>query len=239
VELVIPVLAKIPEASVLEIYAQMAAGWLRIDAAALLRDVKSDTRQAFPQRRRGIVSSGASSVPPPQPSPQGGGRVTANASPQGGGRVSKDEGYLLGLLIERPDLLPEIQDQLRELTFSSEAYQRVFVRLQEMVAADPAVIPIERLSEFPLDEQSLISAVAMTRYPELDSGSEAALRQSLDQCLQTLKINAAQRRLKTLVAEMRAAHASGDESRLVALMQENDRLARELDSLKAVRYGPS
>ena len=110
--------------------------------------------------------------------------------------------------------------------------------MQEMVASDPAVIPIERLSEFAMDEQALISAVAMTRYPELDSGSEAALRQSLDQCLQTLKINAAQRRLKTLVAEMRAAHASGDESRLVALMQENDRLARELDSLKAVRYGP-
>ena len=108
-----------------------------------------------------------------------------------------------------------------------------------MVEADATVIPIERLSEFETDEQGLITAVAMTRYPELDSGSEAALRQSLEQCLQTLKINAAQRRLKALVAEMRAAHASGDESRLVTLMQENDRLARELDSLKAVRYGPS
>lgn len=230
VELVIPVLAKIPEASVLEIYAQMAAGWLRIDAAALLRDVKSDTSQPFTQRRRGIVSS--PHTPPLVPSPQRGEGI----SKAGGGK--KDEGYLLGLLIERPDLLPEIRGQLRELTFSSEAYQRVFARLQEMVATDPAVLPIERLSEFPLDEQSLISEVAMTRYPELETGSEAALRQSLEQCLQTLRINAAQRRLKTLVAEMRAAHASGDESRLVALMQENDRLARELDSLKAVRYGP-
>src|SRR6202140_1901290 len=40
-ELVIPVLAKIPEASVLEIYAQQAAGWLRIEPAALLRDVQA------------------------------------------------------------------------------------------------------------------------------------------------------------------------------------------------------
>src|SRR5438105_7916546 len=40
-EAVIPVLAKIPEASVLEIYAQQAAGWLRIESAALLRDVQS------------------------------------------------------------------------------------------------------------------------------------------------------------------------------------------------------
>ena len=152
---------------------------------------------------------------------------------------NKDEGYLLGLVIERPDLLPEIRGELRGLTFSAPAYERVFTRLQRMVEQDATVVPIERLSEFESDEQGLISAVAMTRYPELDSGSEAALRQSLEQCLQTLKINAAQRRLKALVAEMRAAHASGDESRLVTLMQENDRLARELDSLKAVRYGPS
>ena len=40
-ELVIPVLAKIPEASVLEIYAQQAAAWLRIEPAALLRDVQA------------------------------------------------------------------------------------------------------------------------------------------------------------------------------------------------------
>ena len=106
-----------------------------------------------------------------------------------------------------------------------------------MVEGDATARPTDRLSEFTPDEQGLISAVAMTRYPELDSGSEAALRQSLEQCLQTLKINASQRRLKALVAEMRAVRASGDESRLVSLMQENDRLARELDALKAVRYG--
>src|SRR3989440_3599158 len=40
-DLVIPVLAKIPEASVLEIYAQQAAGWLRIESVALLRDVQA------------------------------------------------------------------------------------------------------------------------------------------------------------------------------------------------------
>jgi hypothetical protein len=106
-----------------------------------------------------------------------------------------------------------------------------------MVEAEATVRPTDRLSEFAPDEQGLISAVAMTRYPELESGSEAALRQSLEQCLQTLKINAAQRGLKALVAEMRAARASGDESRLVTLMQENDRLAHQLDQLKDLRYG--
>jgi DNA primase len=235
-ELVIPVLAKIPEASVLEIYAQQAAGWLRIEPAALLRDVQA-------------LKSGRSPHPGPPPNgdgnrPRNHGYAATMAAPVGAGRLAasgqafqKDEGYLLGLLIERPDLVTEVAGALREVNFSSPAYEQVFARLQQMVEGDATARPTDRLSEFTPDEQGLISAVAMTRYPELDSGSEAALRQSLEQCLQTLKINASQRRLKALVAEMRAVRASGDESRLVSLMQENDRLARELDALKAVRYG--
>jgi len=237
-ELVIPVLAKIPEASVLEIYAQQAAGWLRIEPAALLRDVQALKSGRSPHqgpppngdgnraRNQGYAATMAAPVG------AGGGRSEA-----GGPAFQKDEGYLLGLLIERPDLVAEVAGELREVNFSSPAYEQVFARLQQMVEGDATARPTDRLSEFTPDEQGLISAVAMTRYPELDSGSEAALHQSLEQCLQTLKINASQRRLKALVAEMRAVRASGDESRLVALMQENDRLARELDALKAVRYG--
>jgi len=233
-ELVIPVLAKIPEASVLEIYAQQAAGWLRIEPAALLRDVQALKSGRSPHpgpSREGYAS------PRPSPASGEGDRVRSRIGASNGGAFQKDEGYLLGLLIERPDLLAEVAGELREVNFSTPAYEQVFVRLQQMVEGDATARPTDRLSEFTPDEQGLISAVAMTRYPELDSGSEAALRQSLEQCLQTLKINASQRRLKALVAEMRAVRASGDESRLVSLMQENDRLARELDALKAVRYG--
>ena len=235
-ELVIPVLAKIPEASVLEIYAQQAAGWLRIEPAALLRDV-----QALKSGRSPHPGPSREGYPPPRPSPARGegDHVRSGIGASNGGAFQKDEGYLLGLLIERPDLLAEVAGELREVNFSTPAYEQVFVRLQQMVEGDATARPTDRLSEFTPDEQGLISAVAMTRYPELDSGSEAALHQSLEQCLQTLKINASQRRLKALVAEMRAVRASGDESRLVTLMQENDRLARELDALKDMRYGPS
>jgi DNA primase len=227
-ELVIPVLAKIPEASVLEIYAQQAAGWLRIEPAALLRDV-----QALKSGAKFPPSAGPAKFPSPSGGGQGGGSQPNNGATQ----ATKDEGYLLGLLIERPDLVPEIAGELQAVSFSAPAYERVFARLQQMVEADATVRPTDRLSEFAPDEQGLISAVAMAKYPELDSGSEAALRQSLEQCLQTLKINASQRRLKALVAEMRAARASGDESRLVTLMQENDRLAHQLDALKDMRHG--
>jgi len=237
-ELVFPVLAKIPEASVLEIYAQQAAGWLRIEPAALVRDVQrvKSGAPALASSRGGarFGRDGFANYPPPRPSPtREGDSRRSQEDPR------KDEGYLLGLLIARPDLVPEVAAELRAVAFSAPAYERVFARLQRMVEEDATVQPVERLSEFEPDEQGLISAVAMTRYPELDSGSEAALRQSLEQCLQTLKINASHRRLKALVGEMRAVRASGDESRLVTLMQENDRLARELDALKDMRYGTS
>jgi DNA primase len=229
-ELVIPVLAKIPEASVLEIYAQQAAGWLRIEPAALLRDVQALKSGAkFPSQGGGTRVK--------FPSPSGGGQGGGSQPNNGATQATKDEGYLLGLLIERPDLVVEVAGELQAVSFSAPAYARVFARLQQMVEADATVRPTDRLSEFAPDEQGLISAVAMAKYPELESGSDAALRQSLDQCLQTLKINASQRRLKALVAEMRAARASGDESRLVTLMQENDRLAHQLDALKDLRHG--
>src|SRR5437588_2496171 len=227
-EWVIPVLAKIPEASVLEIYAQQAAGWLRIEPAALLRDVHALKSGAkFP----------SSAAPAKFPSPSGGGQGGGSQPNNGATQATKDEGYLLGLLIERPDLVPEIAGELQAVSFSAPAYERVFARLQQMVEAQATVRPTDRLSEFAPDEQGLISAVAMAKYPELESGSEAALRQSLEQCLQTLKINAAQRRLKALVAELRAARAAGGEAGLVTLMPENDRLAHQLDALKDLRHG--
>ena len=239
-DLVIPVLAKIPEASVLEIYAQQAAGWLRIESVALLRDVqavKSGHPLPGPSRKgEGVFvrrREGGREMSPPRGNGEVGRRLQVDSASK------RDEGYLLGLLIARPDLVPDVAGQLEAVSFSAPAYERVFTRLQRMVEDEATVRPTDRLSEFAPDEQGLISAVAMAKYPELDSGSEAALRQSLEQCLQTLKINAAQRRLKALVAEMRAARASGDESRLVTLMQENDRLARELDALKDMRHGPS
>ena len=150
----------------------------------------------------------------------------------------KDEGYLLGLLIARPDLVPDIAAELRSVDFSDPSYEAVFTRLQRMVDEQATVAPLEHLSEFSAEEQRLVARAALAQYPELDSGSEDALKQSLEQCIQTLKIVAARRRLKAVEADLRAARATGDESRLVTLMEEHGRLAREREALKEMRYGP-
>src|SRR6267154_115217 len=129
-ELVIPVLAKIPEASVLEIYAQQAAGWLRIEPAALLRDVQALKSGRGPHP--GPPANGEANRPRNQ------GYTAATTMPVGavassGQAFQKDEGYLLGLLIERPDLVAEVAGALRGVDFSSPAYEQVFARLQQMV----------------------------------------------------------------------------------------------------------
>ena len=154
-------------------------------------------------------------------------------------QITKDEGYLLGLLVSRPDLIVQMTGELKAIEFSSPGYGGVFERLGTMVTADPGVRPLDRLSEFPAEEQRLLARAALAHYPELEEGSEAALSQSLAQIKQTLRINACQRRLKAVEAELRAARASGDESRLVTLMEEHGRLAREREALKEVRYGTS
>src|SRR5438552_3957210 len=142
-ELVIPVLAKIPEASVLEIYAQQAAGWLRIEPAALLRDVQALKTGHPPPRSSPARGEGYA---PTLPSPAGGGGKFAPMRGEGDSR--KDEGYLLGLLIERPDLVTEVATQLQEVNFSSPSYEQVFTRLQQRAEGDATARPTDRLSEF-------------------------------------------------------------------------------------------
>jgi DNA primase len=243
-ELVIPVLAKIPEASVLEIYAQQAAGLLRIEPAALLRDVQTMKSSPSPGRHgrppSPVYGGGSGRERGPtlaERLPSNGGASASRVYGGGSGRgEGKDEGYLLGLLLERPDLLPEIRAELAILTFSAPVYQRLFARLQQMVDADATVRPTERLSDFPADEQGLISAAELTHYPELDSGSEAALRLSLSQCLQTLKINARRRRLKAIEAALRNAQTRDERDRLSAEYQQ---IAEETEAMKEVRSGAS
>ena len=125
--------------------------------------------------------------------------------------------------------------ELGALDFSNPSYQGIFSRMQQMVDAQATVAPLKQLAEFPPEEQHLISRAAMGRYPELNSGSEAVLRQSLEQCLQTLKINAFKRRLKAVGTDLRTAGTSIDNERLA----EYQRLAVEREALKEVRHGAS
>ncbi|HYM49820.1 MAG TPA: DNA primase [Candidatus Limnocylindrales bacterium] len=230
-EAVIPVLAQIPESSVKEIYAQQAAGWLRIDASALLRDASAPRRQDAGRPGPRPLKPAPAGDPARAAIPPG----SATPRPPGSLPATRDEGYLLGLLLARPDLVPSLWPDLAGIEFSNPAYAGVFQRLTAMAEADRTVRPLDRLEEFPAEEQRLLAAAALRDYPELDEGSEVALAVSLAQSIQTLEINAGTRRLRALKAEL--GQPDGDPVRRQALAEEIDRLARRLDALKGVRGG--
>jgi DNA primase len=246
-EAVLPVLAQIPENSVLEIYAQQAAGWLRVDPAALLKDVAAlrATTDPASTRRRALLSAtagarakrpAAEQTPPgqgrTQPAASGAAQSTNNRQP-----AALDEGYLLGLLINRPDLFERVAPALQGIEFSNPAYQALFTRLEEFASDPDGIQPLDRVSDFSQEEQRLIARAGLAHYPELEEGSEAVLTQSLEQCLHTLQINACQRQLKAVEAALRQARSEGDESRAVALMEAHGRLARQREALKEGRAG--
>jgi DNA primase len=234
-EAVIPVLARIPEASVLEIYAQLAAGWLRVDAQALIRDVqrfRSTPSPTLPTRGRE-----RGSVPPPQPSPQGGGRVGAQGEREETTPLVRDEIYLIGLLFARPDLLPGIEPELQAIEFAQPIYRTLCARLAEMVREHPNLRPLDRLADFPPEEQRLVSRAVLAYYPELEEGNDAALQLSLGQCLQTIKIGSLNRGLRRLESELRTARQQGNETLLVQLMEQHQKLARDREALRGVRGG--
>jgi DNA primase len=214
-EAVIPVLARIPEQSVMEIYAQQAAGWLRVESAALLRDARA--QKAEPGSRH-PMPAGASAPSAPSPGPQPTKEV-------------RDEGYLLGILIERPALALALRPELDGLDFSSPIYSTVFSRLYSLAGQEPPASPLDRLSDFSAAEQQLISGVALRHYPELEDGNEIALAVSLAQCVQTLKIKSTERRLRALQPRLREPGAAP------AVAEEFQRLSEALVALKAVRSG--
>jgi DNA primase len=252
-EAVIPVLARIPELSVGEIYAQQAAGWLRIEAAALLRDAQaaraSGARAPSAAGGRWLRPAGGGSAPGQSVVTRAPGTRPVpldSASAGRSGPARRDEGYLLGILLTRADLVAPLAADLAAIEFSNPVYGSIFGRLRQMaaepgVAGVPAARAIDRLSEFPAEEQRLIARAGLAEYPELDEGNEVALAISLAQCVQTLKINAGVRRLKVVEAELRtvseSASTDGDAERVQALMEEHDRVARDVDALKAVRSG--
>ena len=249
-EAVLPVLAQIRENSVLEIYAQQAAGWLRVDPAALLKDVAGlrATGDPVSTRKRALLSAttigsgvkrpaGEPAAPPRQGRTPPAAEAGTAQAPRDRQPAALDEGYLLGLLLNRPELFEKVAPSLEGIEFSNPAYQALFTRLEEFASNPDGGHPLDRVSDFSQEEQRLIARAGLAHYPELEEGSEAALSQSIEQCLHTLQINACQRKLKAVEAALRQARSEGDESRVVALMEAHGRLARQREALKEGRAG--
>jgi len=216
-EQVIPVLAKIPEDSVLELYAQQVAAQVGVEPARVLRDA-----QSF--RTHGVV--------PRRPSPrQPTGSERLKSSPEG--RTDSVEAYVLGLIVNRPDILPVVEEALSEEDFGNDAYRGLYRRLRELRRDRPGAAVQEVFHEFSLDEQRALSLLGMAHYPELE-GEERGLQQSLQQSLFTLKLRARER---MRIQKLDALRQASDPARRQELASEIQALGREVEELKGARLG--
>jgi DNA primase len=217
-EQVIPVLTKIPEDSVLELYAQQVAAQVGVEPARVLRDV-----QSF--RTQGVVSK---RPVPPAPVPVSAGLKSATT-----GKTDAGEAYVLGLLVNRPKLLAVVEGALSEDDFESEINRGLYRRLAELAREQPGAAIQDAFHRFSLEEQRALSLLGMMHYPELE-GEDVGLEQSLQQSLSTLKLHARERARGRKLSEL---HQASDPAQRDLLSTEIQALGREVEELKGVRLG--
>ncbi len=230
-EQVIPVLAKIPEDSVLELYAQQVAAQVGVEPARVLHDVQSFRAHGVVPRRlitrtRGADLGGYAEAAIQAPASEG-------LKSSGAGTTDTGEAYLLGLLVNRPELLSALEGRLSEEDFENETYRGLYRRLRELGREQPGAAIQEMFQRFSLEEQRALSLLGMRHYPELEAESRW-LQQSLEQSLSTLALRARERTRTRKVAALRQA---SDPAQREALAAEIQAIGREMEELKGVRLG--
>jgi DNA primase len=197
------VLARIPEASIRELYADRVGRRLGIAPARILEDVEHGTRPGQP-RRPGLDSAPA-------------GKVAMGAS-----------AHLLGLLSVRPELVSEARDryQVTRGDFPDPDDGALF---QAFCDSSPSKVSAESL---PANLAERMLQVSEGELPELEQGPESPrLRRALEDCVRSIRIEVAERAVDGLQRRLagQGHHRAGDSPALVAEM---DGLRRRIELLR-------
>ena len=175
---VLQVLARIPEASVRDLYAARAARRLGVDARHLLADMERSRRH----RPAVPAATGAPPGPGPEAGPAGlerlAGATTGKAPPD---RV----GYLLGLLVHAPERVAEVRERyaLAIEEFPDPAQRAIY---GAMVGSQDGVL---KETDLDGDATALLTRLRAEAYPEL-TGDPAASRveRVLEDCVRAIRI---------------------------------------------------
>ncbi|MGH7612175.1 MAG: DNA primase [Candidatus Dormibacteria bacterium] len=202
---VMPVLGRIPESSIRELYAERVGRRLGISAERILSDVE------------GRGGKARTSGPGP-----------GLAEPPAGQSALGTSAHLLGMLQRRPALLKEARDrfQLRRDDFGDPLHGRLFAA---MVETDPEPLHAERL-EPELGE--LLRQLPADDFPELAADpSGLRAQRALGDYVRKMRIELEEGRIADLRRRLTgpAHHRQGDNPQLV---QEMERAQRRVDRLR-------
>jgi DNA primase len=170
-ERAVAVLARIPEASARELYAQRAAGRLGLEPATLLADVTA-------RMARAARSGPAARVVVPMPAPQA--RTDASSAagvpaPANSGQVRRAEpipayeAYLGSIAAQRPDLVPTLLEDI-DLRLGDLRSPIVRELLERAGDAYPGTVP--ELAHLEAEDRRALAWLSLREVPELADDAE-------------------------------------------------------------------
>jgi DNA primase len=203
------VLAKIPEASIRELYAERVGRRLGIAPGRILEDVERGVR------------------PPP--------RVDGLEPGRGGNSAMGASAHLLGLLVARPELVSEVRDryQVTRGDFPKPEDGDLYSVLCESLPRQP---DLESLAP---DLASRIVELTNADLPELEEESDSTrLQRALEDCVRSIRIEVAESTIGELQQQLAGLghHREGAAPALVAEMESTRRRIEQLrrgDGLEA------
>ncbi len=203
------VLAKIPEASIRELYAERVGRRLGIAPARILEDVERGGRPAR--------------------------RVDGLEPARGGNSGMGASAHLLGLLVARPELVSEVRDryQVTRGDFPQPEDGDLYSVLCDSLPLRPDPDSLAP------DLASRIAELGSADLPELEEESGSTrLRRALEDCVRTIRIEVAERTIGELQNQLAGLshHREGSAPALVAEMESTRRRIEQLrrgDGLEA------
>ncbi|HEV3231327.1 MAG TPA: DNA primase [Candidatus Dormibacteraeota bacterium] len=207
------VLNRIPEEASLDIYCQLAAERLKIDAARLLVDVQ--------RVRRGEAPREPEPVAPPRLSGQNGHRPVDRP----------EEDRLVQLLLADPRALAILDQLTPGEEIGSAGFRDLRARVGELLGSGGS---LERhLERFSAEEGARLARLSLTASPP---GDEAELRAALNDCVDRIRL----RDYESAMAELEVGLADGDapEADRAQLLTRHHDLARRRTAIKMrLRHG--
>ena len=218
---VVQLLNRIPEDTTMDIYSQLAAGQLQVDAARLVADVKR-------MRETGVAPRVGGSRPTLAPSP-------APAPVRSNGHVADDvvEDRLLSMLLVDDRAWQVLDDLGGREALLSPALRALTGRLADLKVADDGGTLERHLDSFEPDERARLARLSLTATAV---NEESELRASMADCMNRITLRGYKTAIEGLEDRLRQTRDNGDEVAVTGLLTEIQALARLASALKDRMY---
>jgi len=218
---VIPILSRIPEEATLDIYCQVAAQSLRVDAARLLADVQQ-------YRRTGVAAR-------PEPERPAAVDITLQAGSEIPGRPEEDR--LLGLMLSHGDAGPILAELTLDEALGRPELEDLCRRVGELVVVEGPDTLERNLHHFEESERGRLVRLSLTsRF----AGEDAELRLAIADCVNRIRLRNYEAAMQALEERLKLTGVEEDDAARDQLLQEHHQIARRRSALRVQLFrGPA